>query len=231
MVSERTSNKAVLSRTPASIDAVASEIEAAPAARPLQVHGRDRNDTHCRPHLFGNRVRRLDSDLDYCRAFSRLPGRRVIEICRWRIRDCHHNEYGIPLLINRQQDLLVKSANLPTLLRLRQGGRYVIAVQMPDGTVTSEVFWTELQALVATGVAPGMWPHVQTEVFSLLHCEELPPDAVLFARKNRRGYMLSLVAWGARGIDPLVHRSIEDAKQALARGGPISTRRAGAYKA
>lgn len=132
--------------------------------------------------------------------------------------------------MNRQQNVSLKSPNLPTLLRLRQGSRYVIAVQMPDGRIASELFWTELQALKATGVAPGMWPHVQIEVFSLFHCEELPPDAVLFARKNRRGYILSLVAWGARGIDPVVHRSIEDAKQALARRGPIP-RRADAYNA
>lgn len=106
-------------------------------------------------------------------------------------------------------------ANLPVLLRLRQGNRYIVAVQTTERTVTSKLFWNELQALAATGIPSEFWPCVRTEVLAMVHNDDLPPGALLFARKNRRGYILSVVAWLANGIDPVIYASVEEAITAL----------------
>jgi len=100
-------------------------------------------------------------------------------------------------------------------MRLRQGSRYVIAIQTADGTVASKLFWNELQALLATRISRELWPRVRTDVFGMVHPDDLPAGALLFARKNRRGHILAVVAWLANGIDPVIYTSIEEATAAL----------------
>ncbi|WP_145321019.1 MULTISPECIES: hypothetical protein [unclassified Rhizobium] len=104
---------------------------------------------------------------------------------------------------------------MPILMRLRQGSRYVIAIQTADGAVASKLFWNELQALSATRISRELWPHVRTDVFGMVHPGDLPAGALLFARKNRRGHILAVVAWRADGIDPVTYTSIEEATAAL----------------
>lgn len=117
--------------------------------------------------------------------------------------------------MNCHQHLRPKLAELPTLLRLRQGNRYAIAVQISDGTLDPKTYWTEFQALLATGTSKELWPYVATEVFSMIHRDDLPPGAVLFARQARRNRILSVVAWDTDGIDPVVYDSCEEATVAL----------------
>ncbi|WLP57447.1 hypothetical protein [Agrobacterium fabrum] len=117
--------------------------------------------------------------------------------------------------MNFRQHVPTPLTNLPILLRLRQGNRYIVVVQSTDRTIASKLFWNELQALLATGVSSEFWPYVRTEVLTMVHHNEVPPGTVLFARKNRRGGVLSVVAWSANGIAPLVYASIEEAAAAL----------------
>lgn len=45
----------------------------------------------------------------------------------------------------------------------------------------------------------------------MIHHRDLPPGTVLFARKNRRGDVLSVVSWLDEGIDTKIYTSIEQA--------------------
>lgn len=49
----------------------------------------------------------------------------------------------------------------------------------------------------------------------MIHHNDLPPGTVLFARKNRRGDVLSVVSWLAEGIDTEIYTSIEQALSAM----------------
>lgn len=51
----------------------------------------------------------------------------------------------------------------------------------------------------------------------MIHHNDLSPGTVLFARKNRRGDVLSAVAWLAEGIDTEIYSSIEEALAAAKR--------------
>jgi hypothetical protein len=117
--------------------------------------------------------------------------------------------------MNCHQHLRPELTELPTLLRLRQGNRYAITVQISDGTLDPKAYWTEFQALLATGTSKELWPYVATEVFSMIHRDDLPPGAVLFARQTRRNRILSVVAWDTDGIDPVLYDSCEEATVAL----------------
>lgn len=117
--------------------------------------------------------------------------------------------------MNCRQHVPPQPTSLPILLRLRQGNRYIVAVQTTDCTIASKLFWNELQALLATGISSELWPYVRTEVFSMVHHNDVPPGTLLFARKNRRGHVLSVVAWLANGIAPAIYASIEEATAAL----------------
>jgi len=97
---------------------------------------------------------------------------------------------GISPPMNRRQHVPPQSTSLPVLLRLRQASRYVVVVQKDDRTISSKLFWNELQAVLAMGIPNEFWPYVRTEVLSMIHHNDLPPGTVLFARKNRRGDVL-----------------------------------------
>jgi hypothetical protein len=122
---------------------------------------------------------------------------------------------GISPLMNCRQHVSPQSTSLPVLLRLRQASRYVVVVQKDDRTISSKLFWNELQALLAMGIPNEFWPYVRTEVLSMIHHSDLPPGTVLFARKNRRGDVLSVVSWRAKGIDTEIYTSIEQALAAV----------------
>lgn len=49
----------------------------------------------------------------------------------------------------------------------------------------------------------------------MIHHSDLSPGTVLFARKNRRGDVLSVVSWRAKGIDTEIYTSIEQALAAV----------------
>ncbi|MGP4727598.1 hypothetical protein ACSV5S_23305 [Agrobacterium deltaense] len=49
----------------------------------------------------------------------------------------------------------------------------------------------------------------------MIHHNDLPPGMVLFARKNRRGDVLSVVSWLPEGIDTEIYTSIEQALAAV----------------
>ena len=117
--------------------------------------------------------------------------------------------------MNCHQHLRPELTKLPTLLRLRQGNRYAIAIQNTDGNIDPRAYWTELQALLATGTSEDLWPCVATEVFSMIHRDDLPPGALLFARQSRRKQILSVVAWSTDGIYPSIYTSAEIAAEAL----------------
>lgn len=122
---------------------------------------------------------------------------------------------GISPLMNCRQHVSPQSTSLPVLLRLRQASSYVVVVQKDDRTISSKLFWNELQALLAMGIPNEFWPYVRTEVLSMIHHSDLPPGTVLFARKNRRGDVLSVVSWRAKGIDTEIYTSIEQALAAV----------------
>lgn len=147
----------------------------------------------------------------------KLPGRD--EECP---KDCHRTGInpevenrieinGISPLMNCRQHMSPQSISLPVLLRLRQANRYVVVVRKDERTISSKPFWNELQALLAMGIPNEFWPYVRTEVLSMIHHNDLPPGTVLFARKNRRGDVLSVVSWLAEGIDTKIYTSIEQA--------------------
>lgn len=117
--------------------------------------------------------------------------------------------------MNCHQHVRPELTQLPTLLRLRQAGRYAIVVQNRNGTIDPSVYWTEIQALLATGIPRELWSCVRTEVFSMIHRDDLPPGALLFAKQARRKQILSVVAWGTNGINPVVYDSCEEAVAAL----------------
>lgn len=117
--------------------------------------------------------------------------------------------------MNCRQHLPPQSTSLPVLLRLRQANRYVVVVQKDERTIGSTLFWNKLQALLTMGIPKEFWPYVRTEVLSMIHQNDLPPGTVLFARKNRRGDVLSVVSWLAKGIDTKIHTSIEQALAAV----------------
>lgn len=117
--------------------------------------------------------------------------------------------------MNCRQHVPPQSTSLPVLLRLRQASRYVVVVQKDDRTISSKLFWNELQALLAMGIPNEFWPYVRTEVLSMIHHNDLPPGTVLFARKNRRGDVLSVVSWLPEGIDTEIYTSIEQALAAV----------------
>lgn len=117
--------------------------------------------------------------------------------------------------MNCRQHMPPQPTSLPVLLRLRQANHYVVVVQKDDRTICSKLFWNELQALLAMGIPNEFWRYVRTEVLSMIHHNDLPPGTVLFARKNRRGDVLSVVSWLAEGIDTEIYTSIEQALTAV----------------
>ncbi|MQB39031.1 hypothetical protein DXT97_19815 [Agrobacterium tumefaciens] len=118
-------------------------------------------------------------------------------------------------MMNCRQHVPPQSTSLPILLRLRQANRYVVVVRKDERTISSKPFWNELQALLTLGISSEFWPYVRTEVLSMIHHNDLSPGTVLFARKNRRGDVLSAVAWLAEGIDTEIYTSIEEALAAV----------------
>lgn len=100
---------------------------------------------------------------------------------------------GISPLMNCRKHMPPQSTSLPVLIRLRQASRYVVVVQKDDRTISSKPFCNELQALLTLGVSKEFWPYVRTEVLAMIHHNDLPLGTVLFARKNRRGDILSVV--------------------------------------
>jgi hypothetical protein len=97
------------------------------------------------------------------------------------------------------------------LLRLRQGSRYVVAVQMHDGTISPRPFWNETQALAAVGAPARTWSLIPIEVYSEHHREDVPDDAALFIRSTRRGSLQGIVVWSRSGIHPTILNSLHDA--------------------
>lgn len=97
------------------------------------------------------------------------------------------------------------------MLRLRKAGRYVVALLESDGNLKSTSYWSETQALIASGVLPAQWSSVPTEVFTEIHSDTIPADVSLFARSTRKGRLHGVVLWTKDGLFPTVLNTIEEA--------------------
>ena len=101
-------------------------------------------------------------------------------------------------------------SSLLSIVRLKKGGRYVVATKGSDGHVSAP-FWTEAQALTSWGIPAKEWSSVPTEVYAEIHAAEMPADVTVFARSTRRGRIHGVVLWTEQGIFPRILDTVEEA--------------------
>lgn len=106
-------------------------------------------------------------------------------------------------------------APLPKLLRLQFRARYCLAIMLNDSDVSPLVYWSMDQALMASGLARGLWDSVDTEVLTLVIDPEVPAGYRLFGVQSRRGITSNVVVWGPKGMLSRSYSSFGSAHRAI----------------
>jgi hypothetical protein len=106
------------------------------------------------------------------------------------------------------------------LIRLRQGSRYVVAIQAQNGQISANPYWNEMQALASIDAPSWTWPSIPIEVYAEHHSEGVPDDATVFVRSTRRGIINGVILWSRNGIH---HSVLETQEQAIAIARDLAT--------